>query len=98
MTVRNFPFSRRQPIHPPDEASLLRQSEPVARVKLWNGMDAWLLTRYDDIRDAFQDDRLSADSTRPGYPHVTAASAVGREMLPNFMVMDDPEHRRLRNL
>ena len=29
---------------------------------------------------------------------MTAASAVGREMLPNFMVMDDPEHRRLRNL
>ena len=57
-----------------------------------------MLTRYEDVRAAFADPRLSADAGRPGYPHVTAASAVGREMLPNFMVMDDPEHQRLRSL
>ena len=66
MTDRNFPFSRERPMHPPAEADLLRQTEPVARVKLWNGQHAWLLSRYDDIRDAFQDDQLSADSTRAG--------------------------------
>jgi cytochrome P450 len=98
MPVRRFPFSRQEPMHPPAEAAVLRRTEPISEVKLWNGQNAWLLTRYDDVRDAFQEERLSADPSRPGYPHVTAASAVGRQMLPTFMVMDDPEHRRLRNL
>jgi cytochrome P450 len=85
-------------MHPPAVIGVLRRRGGVARVQLGNGSKAWLLTRYDDVRAAFLDDRLSADAARPGYPHVTAASAVGRSMLPNFMVMDDPEHARLRAL
>ena len=93
-----FPPPRDRPMHPPAIVAELRRSQPVSPVRLWNGDRAWLLTRYQDVRAAFLDDRLSADAARPGYPHVTAASAVGRSMLPNFMVMDDPEHGRLRAL
>jgi cytochrome P450 len=97
--MRAFPIPRDRPLHPPGAVADLRRSEPVSKVRLWNGDDAWLLTRFEDVRAAFGDDkRLSADATRPGYPHVTAGSAIGRAMLPNFMVMDDPEHRRLRSL
>ena len=96
--MRAFPIPRDRPLHPPTGIDDLRRHCPVARVRLWNGEPAWLLTRHEDVRSAFADERLSADAARPGYPHVTAASAVGRGMLPNFMVMDDPEHRRLREL
>lgn len=93
-----FPFARTHALHPPPASAALRRTQPVSKVRLWNGEQAWLLTRYEDVRTAFADERLSADATRPGYPHVTPASAVGRAMLPNFMVMDDPEHLRLRSL
>src|SRR5688572_7242567 len=96
--MRAFPIPRDVPLHPPSIVAELRRSDPVSKVRPWNGAEAWLLTRFEDVRAAFADERLSADATRPGYPHVTAGSAVGREMLPNFMVMDDPEHRRLRSL
>ncbi|MDB5451841.1 MAG: cytochrome [Caulobacteraceae bacterium] len=94
----DFPFARERPMHPPRRIVDERQGQPPTRVRIWNGDHAWLLSRYDDVRAAFGDERLSSDPLSPGYPHTSTGSAVGRSMLPNFLVLDDPEHRRLRNL
>lgn len=44
------------------------------------------------------DPRVSADSRRPGYPYTSAASKVRRLSAPTFVTMDDPDHRRYRDL
>ncbi|GHG53235.1 cytochrome P450 [Streptomyces griseocarneus] len=75
---------------------LLRE-EPVARVKMRFGEgDAWLVTRYEDVKIVAADPRMSRALTvdRPVTsmtPHVVApAGGIGRT--------DPPDHTRLRRL
>lgn len=42
----------------------LRQQRPVHRVRMRRGMQAWLVTRYDDAKAALADPRLLKDGAR----------------------------------
>lgn len=73
----------------------LRNEEPVTRVTMPHGGDAWLVTRYADVRAALSDPRLSR------------AAAVGKDVprsspliqqADSLLSMDPPEHTRLRRL
>ena len=39
----------------------LRATSPIQSVRIANGQDAWLLSRYDDALAMFKDDRLVKD-------------------------------------
>jgi cytochrome P450 len=65
-------------------------------VRLWDGSEPWLVTRYADQRAVLGDARVSADTDSPGYP--TKASPEGGEGKLSFIMMDDPEHTRLRRM
>ena len=91
-----MPRAARYPFDPPP---LLRQKQQEARfvrVQLWDGSTPWLVTRYDDQRAVMADPRVSADPTSPGYPIQTASG--GGESKISFILMDDPEHTRLRRM
>ncbi|WP_246281562.1 cytochrome P450 [Fodinicola acaciae] len=96
--TRTFPMSRQCPYDPPPDYGRLRESEPVSRVRTWDGTEAWLITRYADSRAVLADRRFSSDSRRPGYPSVSAASAVSRRQMRSFINMDDPEHAHFRRM
>ncbi|NED81161.1 cytochrome P450 [Streptomyces sp. SID11233] len=73
----------------------LRREEPVTRVTMPHGGDAWLVTRYADVRAALSDTRLSR------------AAAVGKDVprsspliqqADSLLSMDPPHHTRLRRL
>ncbi|MEW2179681.1 cytochrome P450 [Streptomyces sp. NPDC005406] len=73
----------------------LRRDEPVARVTMPHGGDAWMVTRYADVRAALADPRLSR------------AAAVGKDVprsspliqqADSLLSMDPPDHTRLRRL
>ena len=75
-----------------------RRDTPVRRVRLPNGVTAWLVTRYDDARQALTDPRLSkarpvGQATESALPP-SIGSAVSRHMLS----ADPPDHTRLRRL
>ena len=92
-----FPMPRAAgcPFDPPPALRTLQEAGPLTRVKLWDGSTPWLVTRYAEQRALLSDRRVSADVTRPGYPR-QAASSGGSGI--GFILMDDPEHARLRRM
>jgi cytochrome P450 len=93
-----FPMSRQCPYDPPQEYSELRESEPVSRVRNWDGNEVWFITRYADARAVLADRRFSADSRISGFPTVSVANSISRKQMRSFINMDDPEHSRLRRM
>ncbi|MFD5858007.1 cytochrome P450 [Streptomyces chartreusis] len=96
--VPDFPMPRqsRCPFDPPPALKDLQQEGPLAKVRLWDGSESWLVTRYAEQRALLGDPRVSADTDRPGYP--TKASPEAGEGKLSFIMMDDPEHARLRRM
>jgi cytochrome P450 len=93
------PASRgRCPFDPPPVYEDARREAPVTRVRLFDGTEAWMITRHEDVRTVLGDQRFSADAAKPGFPFLTegrkAAATVGQ----SFIRMDDPEHGRLRRM
>jgi cytochrome P450 len=94
---RSYPPPRTHPLHPPSEYGWLREYEPVARVRLADGRDAWLITRYDDVRAAYADSvSFSSDRTQPGFPVRAAAAATYTDNPTSVIGMDGAEHATMR--
>jgi cytochrome P450 len=95
-----FPMARASgcPFDPPPALRALQAEAPISPVRLWDGSTAWLVTRYDDERALLADPRISADTTRPGYPHTSAGARERRKQARTFISMDDPDHARLRRM
>lgn len=93
-----YPMARRCPFDPPPEYAELRDSEALARVRLWDGSTPWLLTRYADMRVVLAHPRFSAEPLRPGYPHVFEGRMVADKVDKSFLRLDSPEHDRLRRM
>ena len=97
-----YPFPRAAgcPFDPSPQFAQLRAHEPFSPVQVWDGTTAWLVTRYRDQRAVLADSRFSADPRRPDFPTQGTGIAAHRPSgrpLP-FLVMDDPEHNRIRRM
>ncbi|BCJ46098.1 cytochrome P450 [Actinoplanes ianthinogenes] len=76
----------------------LRTEGPVQRIRLRDGSDAWMVTRYRDVLAAAGDPRLSSDPRRlTGQTGRTVRLAAGNAM-PSMLTTDAPDHTRLRRL
>ena len=79
----------------------LRETAPLYRDER---LGAWLVLRYDDVRAAFRDSRLSADRVSPYFERRHAKGGAERErttfdVLTRWIVFTDPpRHTRLRKL
>jgi cytochrome P450 len=90
-----YPFgaTERLSVHP--KLAEVRQQTPVLRIAMPYGGDAWLATRYDDVKMVLADPRFSMAATvgkdvpRP-VPNIASESSI--------LTMDPPEHGRLRKL
>ncbi|MEU2627297.1 cytochrome P450 [Kitasatospora sp. NPDC007106] len=81
----------------------LREHAPVHRTTLPSGVDAWLVTRYADARQALADARLSKNPVH----HSEQAHRSGRvgipgerqaDLMTHLLNIDPPDHTRLRRL
>src|SRR5688572_20804674 len=94
-----FPMQR-CPFSPPPEYAELRSREPIAKVSMLDGTEAWLLTRYDDVKAVLGDNRFSTSPKQPGYPFISPsrASQLIHEDPPAFIRLDPPEQTRQRRM
>src|SRR5271157_2176799 len=78
----------------------VRELGPVHAVTLADGHDAWLVVRYQEAHAALNDPRLSKDM----HAALATGSGVVAEGLPgpafarHMLVVDPPDHTRLRRL
>ncbi|ARQ67448.1 cytochrome P450 [Streptomyces marincola] len=95
--IPRFPMPRAAqcPFDPPPALREQQRQAPLTRVRLWDGSTPWLVTRYAEQRALLADPRVSADISRPGYP--ASAPSSGKNSV-GFILMDDPEHARLRRM
>jgi cytochrome P450 len=93
-TVRTYPFDLVDRLAVGPTYAYVREHEPLCRVRLAFGEDAWLVTRHQDVRAVYVDPRFSR------------AAGVGRDeprvseyIAPRGMMDMDPPHlTRLRKL
>jgi cytochrome P450 len=77
----------------------LREAGPVQRLRRRDGLDAWIVTRYDDVQRGIADPRLASNprhaeqvyATSPYYP-----PGVDNASRTSMLSADPPDHSRLR--
>ncbi|MFF8611010.1 cytochrome P450 [Streptomyces sp. NPDC015346] len=71
------------------------RDQPLVRVRMPYGEDAWLATRYSDVKTVLSDPRFSvAVTVRRDYPRVGPAAGYHG----GLMSLDPPEHTRVRGV
>ncbi|MEV1085804.1 cytochrome P450 [Streptomyces sp. NPDC050211] len=94
-SVRTYPFGDRVDLHLDAAYAELRATEPVVRVAMPYGGQAWLLTRHADIKKAAADPRFSMHAAADRDVPRAAPRALDSAGL---MGMPAADHARLRRL
>ncbi|OZM74813.1 cytochrome P450 [Amycolatopsis antarctica] len=96
--IAGYPMTRAAgcPFDPPPALRATQDEGRLIKVRLWDGSTPWLVTRYADQRALLADRRISSDVNRPGYPSPAPIRPGGPGV--GFILMDDPEHARLRRM
>jgi cytochrome P450 len=90
-----FPFDTPPELDAEPEYAELRQNNPVPKVRLAPGGEAYLASRYEDVKQVFTDRVFSRAATSD--PGVATLRPVRRN--PYMMLsLDPPEHTRVRRL
>ena len=81
----------------------LREHAPVHRTRLPSGVEAWLVTRYADAKQALADARLSKNPAHHDEPeHAKGKTGIPgerkAELMTHLLNIDPPDHTRLRRL
>jgi cytochrome P450 len=83
------------PLSPPAEFAEWREMPGLRKVtNLFLGQPAWVASRYEDIRAALTDPRMSANTI----PEAMTPTGEDNDAAVIFPRTDDPEHNRLRRM
>ncbi|MFG3498875.1 cytochrome P450 [Streptomyces sp. NPDC047928] len=93
-TVTTLPTARRSgcPFDPPAELVDARRHGPISRYTHPGGRPGWLITGYDLVRSVLADQRFSSRKELLNVGDFEVPPAPPGE----FLLMDDPQHRRYR--
>jgi cytochrome P450 len=85
-----------RPLEQPPLLEHLRESRPVAKVRCPRGIDAWLVTQYDDVRRVLADATGFSSIDAP-FGHLTDSWDLGAPPEPGSLIRSDgATHGRLR--
>ncbi|MEV4600148.1 cytochrome P450 [Amycolatopsis sp. NPDC049253] len=89
-----LPVARKCPFAPPAEYTQIREEQPITRVKIPDGKEAWVVSRHEDVRTVLNDRRFSSDRFNPNFPILVKGGNVFRQTNAErtMITMDAPEH------
>lgn len=90
---RDFPFPPPAKLNVEAAFAELREKEPISRVRLPYGGEAWLVTRYHEIKSVLSDPRFSRAATQHAESPRMQPDPASEGVL---MSLDPPAHTRLR--
>jgi cytochrome P450 len=91
-----YPFAWPSQVDQPHEFADVHRA-PALKIELPSGDEAWLVTRYHDVRALLSDPRISKNRNRPDMARM--APGGGRtKHFGNQVEMDPPGHPRMRRL
>ncbi|MGV4925712.1 cytochrome P450 [Streptomyces sp. BHT-5-2] len=94
-----FPSDRTCPYQLPQGYTELRDAPgPLHRVTLYDGRQAWVVTKHEAARKLLADPRLSSDRADVNFPATSPRFEIARENRPAFIAMDPPEHGVARRM
>lgn len=93
-----YPMARERPLEPPPLLGAVHAAGKVIRVRIWDDTRAWLITDFDQVRQVLSDPRVGSDIHHPNYPHTGPAMKTARQASKTIIVMDNPDHDRLRRM
>ncbi|GAA3070890.1 cytochrome P450 [Streptosporangium carneum] len=92
-----LPFDRANPLEVPQAYQALRDREPVARVRTQAGDVAWLISGYEEAREAFADRRLGRAAPNPERASRISSSVLFGGSLGDVET-EKANHERMRRL
>jgi cytochrome P450 len=94
-TPYTMPFGEPDGLTFPPLYARIQREEPLARIRMAYGGDAWMVTRYDDVKTVLSDPRFSRAAT-VGADVARLIPAISHSN--SVINLDPPEHTRLRKL
>jgi cytochrome P450 len=96
---RSLPMPRSCPMRPPDQYAELRAGAPLAKVTLPSGRTAWLITRYEHVRQFLANRNVTTNRLHPNFPFYLPLSRKLREDVnASLTALDPPEHTVLSRM
>ena len=92
------PRASKCPFDPPPLLTALRDEGKIVRVRSVDGFNPWLITSYQEGRDALTTDAMSADPTKPGWSEKSDAFRATLGGDKNLRTMDNPEHAHQKRM
>jgi pentalenic acid synthase len=94
-----FPNDRTCPYQLPEGYRRLRdEHDTLQKVTLFDGRQAWVVTRHEAARKLLADPRLSSDRTHHDFPATSPRFQAARDRRPGFISLDPPEHGPKRRM
>ncbi|GHE38213.1 cytochrome P450 [Streptosporangium violaceochromogenes] len=93
-----LPFERTNPIELPQMYNTLRAREPVTRVRTQVGDVAWLITGYEEAREAFADRRLGRSTPVPERAARISNSVLLGGPRDESIEVEKAKHERMRRI
>lgn len=92
-----FPQLRDDPFRPPAAYEQWREESAVANVELHSDQRAWVVLRYDEVRQTLEHPGISVDAQHPHFPRVRKGVTV-RANDTMLRHMDAPMHGKYRRM
>lgn len=90
--------SPERPLDDPEYFAELRGQCPVSEVSVGPDVNAWMVTRFDDVKAVLGDLRFSSNPTKPGFPVVGLPGSDHPQVTQGMLRQDPPLHTKLRRV